>query len=432
MTTKAKKNILKNPLKQTEESFEQITKNCVSVLAVGDIHIKHNNIPNINLFIQSLLCIIADKKPDFVILLGDILDTHEKISSICLNKAVELFEKVASIVKTFCLVGNHDMYSNQIFLEKSHWMNACKYIPNLIIVDYTYHYNYKNQDFVFVPYVYPGKFVKALDVLKDNKDNLKSPFDWKNAVCIFAHQEFQGCKMGAIESHEGDVWNDKLPPVISGHIHDNQTIPTGVYYCGSSLQHAFGESSKKVLPLITFEKGKPYHIEELELGLPKKKIIYSDVSEIEKEGFLKDIIDKRVCESKEEDKKDPDEKSSDTKNANIDSEGENLESKSLPPPVPQDEIKITLSGNYSEFKTFKKSKKYKEIIKSGVKVVFKPKKVKGEEKEKKDKDNQTMEEHGFSKILNILVMKEKNTDVYTTYEEVVNEKLVKPEDVLII
>ena len=41
-----------------------------------------------------------------------------------------------------------------------------------------------------------------------------------------------------------------------------------------------------------------------------------------------------------------------------------------------DDIKLTLSGNYEEFKAFKKSEKYKEISKSGAKVVFKVEKKK--------------------------------------------------------
>ncbi len=50
-----------------------------------------------------------------------------------------------------------------------------------------------------VPYVPPGRFVEALNII-DNEW-------WKNVNCIFAHQEFYGCKMGAIESIEGDKWD---------------------------------------------------------------------------------------------------------------------------------------------------------------------------------------------------------------------------------
>ncbi len=67
-----------------------------------------------------------------------------------------------------------------------------------------------------VPYVPPGRFVEALNII-DNEW-------WKNVNCIFAHQEFYGCKMGAIESIEGDKWDHSFPLVISGHIHSEQRL----------------------------------------------------------------------------------------------------------------------------------------------------------------------------------------------------------------
>ena len=49
------------------------------VLAVGDQHFKIDNIPLINKFIKKIIDIIDDKKPDVVVLLGDLLHTHERI-----------------------------------------------------------------------------------------------------------------------------------------------------------------------------------------------------------------------------------------------------------------------------------------------------------------------------------------------------------------
>ncbi len=56
---------------------------------------------------------------------------------------------------------------------------------------------------------------------------------WKNVNCIFAHQEFYGCKMGAIESIEGDKWDHSFPLVISGHIHSEQRPQKIFFYPGS-------------------------------------------------------------------------------------------------------------------------------------------------------------------------------------------------------
>ena len=73
--------------------------------------------------------------------------------------------------------------------------------------------------------------------------------------------------------------------------------------------------------------------EEIDLKLPRKKIIYIDI--------------------------------------------ENIDSYKLP--ETDDKIKVTLNGNYEEFKSLIKTKKYKELLEKGVKVVFKHKKPKENE-----------------------------------------------------
>ena len=105
--------------------------------------------------------------------------------------------------------------------------------------------NINNEKFIFVPYVPPGRFEEALRTLKD---------DWISASCIFAHQEFAGCKMGAIVSIEGDKWDIKNPIVISGHIHSKQQPQKNIYYSGSAMQHAFGESAKNIIAFFSFTK----------------------------------------------------------------------------------------------------------------------------------------------------------------------------------
>jgi hypothetical protein len=81
---------------------------------------------------------------------------------------------------------------------------------------------------------------------------------------------------------------------------------------------------------------------------------------------------------------------------------------------------------YDEFKAFKKTKKYRELVKTGTKVVFKPKKVTNEEKEKDPEVNET----DFTKILNALVMNERNSFLYQAYELIVNSKTISEDDIL--
>jgi DNA repair exonuclease SbcCD nuclease subunit len=267
--------------------------------------------------------------------------------------------------------------NNQQFLSTEHWMNSMKEWSGVKIVDTVHHRHIKGYHLVFCPYVYPGRFQEAL-----NSDLT----DWKGADCIFAHQEFYGCKMGAIVSVEGDQWDSKFPKVVSGHIHSKQNIGENVYYCGSSMQHAFGESEKNVIPVLRFNSGiSGYELEEVDLALPRKRIVYTDV--------------------------------------------QNIDDVKIPEVLPDgtgDKVKITISGVYDEFKAFKKTKKYRELVKTGTKVVFKPKKVTKEEKEKEPEVNET----DFTKILNALVMNEKNSFLYQAYELVVNSKTISADEVL--
>ena len=70
-----------------------------TVLVIGDVHIKTTNIPDIDIFIKKIYNIIITEKPDFTVLLGDILDTFEKINTFELNKAIELIDKIRNSSK---------------------------------------------------------------------------------------------------------------------------------------------------------------------------------------------------------------------------------------------------------------------------------------------------------------------------------------------
>lgn len=548
------------------ESFTIPKKETLTVVAVGDPHFQTTNIPEVNMFIDRLEALCKDVKPDLIVILGDLLHTHERLHVTPYNKALEFVTRMRNISDTIVLVGNHDMcfakntpiimldgtvkysqdinvgdilmgddntprnvlnltrgqakmydiiqlgadsytvtenhllclkilfpteiywnvienlwtaewvtsefviktknfsvqdettkeevkiiaekfletariigiskinisvsdflklpekiknklfgYSNtdeffikvlpsgetefygwetdgnhmfllrdgtvvhncnnQQFLSTEHWMNPMKEWGGVQIVDTVYHRDIKGYHLVFCPYVYPGRFQEALNT--DQRD-------WKDADCIFAHQEFYGCKMGAIVSVEGDQWDAKFPKVISGHIHSKQNIGENVYYCGSSMQHAFGESEKNVIPILRF-KGEGYELEEIDLALPRKRIVYTDV--------------------------------------------QNIESIKIPEVLSDgtgDKVKITISGVYDEFKAFKKTKKYRELVKTGTKVVFKPKKVTNEEKEQDPEVNET----DFTKILNVLVMNERNSFLYQAYELIVNSKTISEDDIL--
>lgn len=337
-----------------------------TILCIGDPHIQVNNIKEVDIFLEKIREVIIEKKPDLIVVLGDILHTHERVHTIALNKAYEMINLFRSFTQTYVLVGNHDAINNQIFLTDNHWLSGMKEWKNTVIVDKVVCKKINNEKFFFVPYVPPGRFEEALNTFEDEK--------WNDSSCIFAHQEFFGCKMGAIISVEGDKWPLDNPNVVSGHIHSRQIPQPNIYYTGSAIQHAFGENDKKTIAYLTFINNNEYIREEIYLMLPRKKIMYMDVEDLE-DFTIKDTTDK---------------------------------------------IKITISGNYEQFKAFRKTKKYKTILDKGVKIAFKPKKI--DQNEKQNELTNINEEIKFKSILEKIVAKENNPYLMEVYQLVFMNK----------
>lgn len=336
----------------------------VKVLAIGDPHFRVSTVKDNDMFIQKVLDVIEKFKPDIVVCLGDLLHDHEKLHTIALNQAHKFIKVVSLQVPIYVLVGNHDMINASQFLTTNHWMNGMKEWHNVFIADRVLDLKLKDREFYFLPYVPPGRFIEALET---------SEQDWKQATCIFAHQEFKGCKMGAMLSEIGDEYDVKLPLVVSGHIHDRQIPQLNIIYTGSSMQHAFGESGHKSISLLTFTGKTEYKETELFLDLPRRMIKYIDTSELNKL---------------------------------------NIELYTSSP----DYIKLSVSGTHEEFKTFKKSEKYKELTRKGVKVVFKV--------FKKELDSVEKKEHrGFEEILKELIQKENNPSLLKVYNRIF-EKII--------
>jgi DNA repair exonuclease SbcCD nuclease subunit len=340
----------------------------MKVICVGDPHFRVENITEVEIFMDKIERLAKLENPDIIVVLGDLLHTHEKIFTLALNKAYEFIRRMRDIAPTYVLVGNHDYIQNSQFLTENHWMNAMKDWDNVVIVDTVFSLERNGFKFVFSPYVPNGRFEEALNTIGD---------DWKDADCIFAHQEFAGCKMGAIVSIDGDKWPLDYPEIVSGHIHSRQKPQPNIYYTGSAMQHAFGESEKNTIPILEFSQG--YKLREIDLELPRKRIVYMDMDKVD----------------------------------------------DFKPKETEDQLKITLTGSYDEFKTFKKSEKYKDLTKNGTKVVFKAKK----ETENVKPQQQTS---GFKEILYDLVVQTHEETLMEFYELIINNRKIDENDIMII
>lgn len=334
-------------LKETQTNSQHL-----SVLTIGDPHFRLENITDLNVYISKVVSLVQRERPSFVVVLGDILHTHEQIHTTVINKAYSFIYKLSKECPVYVIIGNHDYINNSQFLSDAHWMNAMKLWKNVFICDKGNVYSTIYGKFIFCPYVFPGRFKEALEMIDS---------DWKSARAIFCHQEFKGCKMGALISVDGDEWDIDNPFVISGHIHDKQLPQKNIYYTGSSIQHAFGESHNKTIAMCHFDK--KIHFEEFNLNLPSKRILYKTLDEV----------------------------------------------KELKIPESKDKYRLTLSGTYDQYKLFKKSKEYKTMIKNGVKIVYKHRTLK-EDKEFKGAED-------FHTILYDLVKKENNPQMIELYNE---------------
>ena len=316
----------------------------LNILCIGDVHIQTSNTVDIRFFIKKLIEYIEthSENIDLIILMGDILHTHERLHTIPFNIANELFEKLSKLKPLYVLVGNHDYINNSQFLSDNHWMNCFKNKENIHIIDNITRCIHNNINLIMTPYIPDGRFVEALNTI--------SNFDWKQSDCIFGHQLLDGVKMGAILTENVEKWEETYPFLISGHIHDKQRVQNNLYYTGSSMQHAFGESCDKTISLVRIDKS--IHIQEIDLNLPKKQILYYDIEELD--------INETLNEN---------EKSTDThllKKLII--MIENSKQNNI-------HYKITISGSFEQYKVFKTKPVFLKLQQNDTKVVFKNKLV---------------------------------------------------------
>jgi DNA repair exonuclease SbcCD nuclease subunit len=294
------------------------------ILAIGDLHIQPDTLADINVFLKQLDKWLSHNPVDLIVILGDTLHTHETVYTECLNKMLEYIRVCEKYAETEIMVGNHDFVCNTAYLSDAHPFVGWKKTHN--IVDRVKVRCVKDRKIVLLPFVPDGRFHEALRTVGD---------EWKTAECIFAHQLFDGAKMGPIVAKGVEKWEDDLPMVISGHIHDKQLVQPNLWYTGSSMQVSFGERDNHTISLVTLSESPSESpseslpvIEEIDINPPTKKTVYFDVNDAKE---MKLPTDENV------------------------------------------RVKVSLSGDVEEFKTFKKTEEYKKLIQKGVKVVFKQK-----------------------------------------------------------
>lgn len=211
------------------------------ILVIGDPHFKLTNRLQMEVVVDECVRVASERKPTFIVCLGDVLDRFSTIREEPLNQALDFFHRLLDHAPLFVLVGNHDRPNNATFCTTEHPFNAVKYWSKPItIVDTPCVWKSQSgRTYTFVPYVPNGRFGEALA--------LPGARGWEQSDAIFAHQDFKGAVYNGLASSTGDPWEQEdYPVVVSGHIHDYQELP-GVIYPGSPIQHAANEHKEKTL-----------------------------------------------------------------------------------------------------------------------------------------------------------------------------------------
>ena len=247
----------------------------MSILIIGDLHFKLDNTFQCEQLYKHVEEILSDDLITHVILLGDVLHDHEKIHSTVLTRVVAFVKMISTKVKVTILVGNHDMVNNQVFCDPNgNWMNVFLGWGNVCIVDVPQYVLINQIKIAAVPYVHVGRFQEALDKYNIKLDTV--------SFCV-AHQEFKGCKMGAIESVVGDEYTSDTP-CYSGHIHSAQKVGN-VTYTGSAFEHSFG--SPKCW--LYFVNEKSLKITRIAVKVDSKRTLYTDLKRVDG-VFIIDLV----------------------------------------------------------------------------------------------------------------------------------------------
>ena len=243
------------------------------ILALGDAHFQVNNTVEVDAYLAKLKAFLEARgsEIDIIVSMGDVLHTHARLHVVPLNKAVQYFQLLSSFKPTYAIVGNHDQISNAVFLTPDHWANFLKSWADVTVVDDVLIEEIKGHKVVMCPYTPEGRFIEALNTKQGQ---------WEDADVILSHVTIKGANMGNMIAQDADEWSPDYPFLISGHIHLSQRLQPNMYYTGSILQVAVDEDPRKHIVLATVDS-ESVVIEEVDLGLPRREIIYVELEDID-------------------------------------------------------------------------------------------------------------------------------------------------------
>lgn len=284
-------------------------------ILVGDPHFSFENQEETTILEESIISRLENEKPDFIVLLGDIMDKHEKTHVIPFNKACSFIERLASFLPTIVLIGNHDLRNNKDNQSGVHFFNTLKGKKDIYIIDRIQEIYIMDHYFLCCPYVPLDTFIINLDAFLNNdepdgrddiKDGIKKATNRirgriSKYTCLFAHQEINGCNYNGNISSCSDKWPKDFPMIFSGHIHDYHKVANNLIYVGTPFQHKFDESPDKAIMHVTVRES--FDIERIPLPIFPLSTVRIHVKDFDKTIIKGHKKTKIILEGQKEDVK---------------------------------------------------------------------------------------------------------------------------------
>ena len=255
---------------------------------LSDLHLgirlkEYSLIEDQKYILKEIVKIIKDKKPDAVIVSGDVYD-----KTVPSAEAIELldefiFDLSKSCGNTFIISGNHDSAERLSFGNRLIERSGVYICPayNGYAVKKTVYDDYGAVNFYMLPFVKPANVRRFFpdektesynDALKLCVDKMQIDKNERNV--LITHQFVTGAKrseseeitVGGADNVDAEVF-DAFNYVALGHIHSPQKVKhEKIRYCGTPLKYSFSETEdKKSVSLIEMNGAGEITVEKIPL-----------------------------------------------------------------------------------------------------------------------------------------------------------------------
>ena len=96
------------------------------VILIGDPHFKISNTPETDLMVQRCVDVIAQERPDMIVVLGDVLDRFKNVHIDPMSRATKFFEELQPLTKRLVLIVGKAEMTCFCFLRISRVLNPKK------------------------------------------------------------------------------------------------------------------------------------------------------------------------------------------------------------------------------------------------------------------------------------------------------------------